>query len=217
MRISVVIPTLNEERFIELCLSSLVAQTVKPFEIIIVDAGSTDRTVELARKYTDKIIYSSVANVAFQRELGVSHASGDYILLADADTVFPSDAVERMLENFSDPSVAAVTVNIQPLNRNPITALNCWVRNLATPWLTQRACAFLFKRSMIEQDGLFSVDGYVSKLDIAPLRKRLKGRIVKDERVSVLTDIPLEQQVETVALLAFGLLAGYAFYRLLAR
>jgi glycosyltransferase involved in cell wall biosynthesis len=210
--VSAVIPTLDEERFISLCLDSLLAQTVKPAEIIVVDGGSKDRTVEIARRYTDKILVSPVANIAFQRELGVRQASGEYILLVDADTVLPPDTVRLMLENFSDPTVAAVTVNIAPLNPNPITVINCWARNIATPWLTQRGCCFMFRRSMVERDALFSVDGYVSKLDIIPLRRRLRGRIVKDSRVTVLTDIPVEQQIQTVALIGLAAAGAVLLY-----
>jgi glycosyltransferase involved in cell wall biosynthesis len=211
-RISVVIPTLNEEKFIGLCLESLVRQTVRPFEIIVVDAGSTDRTVEVARRYTDKVFQSPVANIAYQRELGVSYARGEYILLADGDTVLPEDAIKLMLENFRDPSVVAVTVDIAPLNPNPITWLNCWARNLVTPWLTQRGCYFMFRREMVETDDLFSVDGYVSKMDIFPLMSRLKGRVVKDSRVVVLTDIPFEQQVQTAALLGLTVVGAVLTY-----
>jgi len=209
MSVSVVIPTLNEERFIGGCLESLVNQTVEPEEIIIVDAYSTDRTVEIAMRYTNKILYSPIANIAYQRELGVASASGEFILLADADTVFPPDAIEKMLENFSDPSVAAVTVDIAPLNPNPLTYVNCWLRNLATPWLTQRACCFMFRRSMVSSNVLFAVNGHASRMDIFPLMKRLKGRVVKDERVTVQTDIPVEEQVKTISWIALGVLAGY--------
>ena len=215
MNVSVVIPTLNEENFIGICLESLINQTIKPDEIIIVDALSTDRTVEIAKRYTNKIIFSPVANIAYQRELGVRVAKGEYILLADADTVFPPYTIETMIENFKDPSVAAVTVDIAPLNPNPITHINCWFRNLITPNFTQRACCFMFKRSKVsDKDGFFSVNGeYISKLDIFPLRERLKGRIVKDTRITVLTDIPLEQQIQTILLISIAGLTGYLLYK----
>ncbi len=137
-------------------------------------------------------------NIAYQRELGCSVASSNLILLVDADTVFPLNWIEKALENFIDPEVVAVTSNISPLNVNPISLLNCWIRNLATPSVTQRACAFLFKRPV--ENKLFAVNGYVSKIDIDALKKRLKGKIVKDDRISVKTDIPLDQQIETAIL-----------------
>lgn len=53
--VSVVVTTKNEERNIETCLRSFLAQTYAPIEIIVVDNGSTDRTKEIARKYTDQV------------------------------------------------------------------------------------------------------------------------------------------------------------------
>jgi len=214
MEVSVVIPTLNEERFISRCLESLLNQTVPPAEIIIVDAGSSDRTVELASRYTDKILYSPVANVAYQRELGVAQAKGEFILIADADTVFPPRTIELMLQNFADPEVAAVTVNIAPLNPNLITHLNCWFRNLVTPRLTQRGCCFGFRRSALLSHEAFSVDGWQSWQDVFPLRAKLKGKVIKDNKIVVFTDIPPEQQLQTLAWIAFGALAGYALLSL---
>ncbi|GAH04139.1 unnamed protein product, partial [marine sediment metagenome] len=56
MRSTVVIPALNEEEFIGDCLKSIRAQTVPPDEIIVMDNGSTDKTVEIAQKYADRVI-----------------------------------------------------------------------------------------------------------------------------------------------------------------
>ncbi|GAI50626.1 unnamed protein product, partial [marine sediment metagenome] len=106
---------------------------------------------------------------------------------------------EKALENFCDPEVVAVTSDITPLNPNPITLLNCWFRNLVTPQLTQRACCFLFKNPALTS--LFNVNGYISKQDIIPLKKRLEGKIIKDSSLTVLTDIPGDQQLQTVLIL----------------
>ena len=216
--LSVIIPTLNEEKFIGNCIESLLRQTVKPNEIIIVDAKSSDRTVEIAKRYmrdTDKVILSNEACIPYQREIGVRMASGDYILLADADTVFPTDAIEKIMENLKDPGVTAVTVNISPLNPNPITLINCFARNMVTPWMTQRGCSFMFRRGALETDNLFTADGYLPNVDVFALERRLSGKVVKDSRVTVLTDIPIEQQAETVLVLSLLAVAGgYLLYKI---
>ncbi|MHA1262917.1 MAG: glycosyltransferase [Candidatus Freyarchaeota archaeon] len=105
--ISVVIPSLNEAEFIGRCLESLTRQTVPPDEIILVDAGSVDGTVEIARRYVDKIIVSPKADVVLQRNLGAQEAKGDIIVSTDADTVAASDWIERLTSHFVDPSVVA--------------------------------------------------------------------------------------------------------------
>ncbi len=88
--------------------------------------------------------------------------------------------MRKLLENFIDPEVVAVTSNISPLNVNPISLLNCWIRNLATPSVTQRACAFLFKRPV--ENKLFAVNGYVSKIDS---EEKIGKHYEKEKKVAV--------------------------------
>ncbi|MGQ9501276.1 MAG: glycosyltransferase family 2 protein [Anaerolineae bacterium] len=79
--LSVVILTFNEEANIEACLESVKWAD----EIIIVDSGSTDATCELARRYTDKVVFHPWSGFAEQRNYGRSLASGEWILDLDAD------------------------------------------------------------------------------------------------------------------------------------
>lgn len=83
--ISVIIPTFNEEKNIERNLRSIRAQSYKQVEIIVVDDGSTDNTVKLAKKYTPKVYARKHAERSVQRNFGASKASGDYLVFLDAD------------------------------------------------------------------------------------------------------------------------------------
>lgn len=87
---SIIIPTLNEEKFLAFTLSDLVRQKYQNFEVIIVDASSTDRTKEIAMEFEDKLILrwveSEKKNVAFQRNRGAENANGIYLFFLDADT-----------------------------------------------------------------------------------------------------------------------------------
>ncbi len=89
---SFIIPTLNEEKFLPLLLDSLVCQTEKNFEVIVVDGKSQDKTQEIANTYKKKfpitILESPIASLPFQRNLGASNAKGSWLIFADADTVF---------------------------------------------------------------------------------------------------------------------------------
>lgn len=81
--ISVCIITKNEEKNIDRCLSCIKDY---PFEIVVVDTGSTDKTVETARKYTDKIFHFDwVKDFSAARNFSISKASNDWILVLDAD------------------------------------------------------------------------------------------------------------------------------------
>ena len=87
---SVVIPTLNEEQFIPFILRDLQKQNDKDFEIIIVDALSTDKTKDVItsfeRKLNLKLYSADKRNVSFQRNYGASKGHGLYLLFLDADT-----------------------------------------------------------------------------------------------------------------------------------
>ena len=90
---SVIIPTLNEEKFLPKLLDSLVAQTNKSFEVIVVDGKSKDQTVEIAKSFTKKlpsliVVTSPKASLPFQRNFGAKHAHGEWLVFVDADGIF---------------------------------------------------------------------------------------------------------------------------------
>ena len=80
-RLSVVLVTYNEEHNIDRCLGSMSWAD----EIVVVDSYSTDRTVELARKYTDKVYQHEYPGTSRQVERGIGYATGDWIFVIDAD------------------------------------------------------------------------------------------------------------------------------------
>jgi glycosyltransferase involved in cell wall biosynthesis len=97
--ISVIIPTFNEEKNIERILKSLKRQTVKNVELIVVDDGSTDSTVNLAKKHTSKVYPRKHAERSVQRNFGASKAKGQYLLFLDADMELTPKVLESCLDN----------------------------------------------------------------------------------------------------------------------
>lgn len=88
--ISVVIPTLNEEKYLPKILGDLRCQKEKNFEVVIVDANSQDKTVEVARSFSNEIPLSvfkvNKKNVSYQRNYGAKKAVGSFLLFLDADS-----------------------------------------------------------------------------------------------------------------------------------
>jgi glycosyltransferase involved in cell wall biosynthesis len=101
VRISVVIPALNEEKNIAKCLRSIREQDFEDFEIILADGYSRDRTVQIARKYCDKIIRDRARSAAAERQAGARIARGDIIAFMDADSFASPDWLARINEAFS--------------------------------------------------------------------------------------------------------------------
>lgn len=96
--ISVIIPALNEEKFLPGCLKSLRRQDYAGrYEIIVVDNGSTDGTARIARKFGAKLVSCSDQKSVFHaRQAGADAASGDVIAQADADVVYPRDWLSKI-------------------------------------------------------------------------------------------------------------------------
>jgi glycosyltransferase involved in cell wall biosynthesis len=101
-KISVIIPTLNEERYIESTLRSLANQTYKNFESILKDGLSTDRTVELAKEYVDLVISEKDISIGDARNQGAKHANGDVLVFLDADTSLDKNALEFIADDFAE-------------------------------------------------------------------------------------------------------------------
>ena len=111
--ISVIINVYNAEKFVEKCLLSVLNQTYKNLEILIINDGSTDDSIKLCKKYKDKrikIITTKNMGLAASRNVGIDNATGDYLYFVDADDYIKEDAIEHLykisVENNADVSTS---------------------------------------------------------------------------------------------------------------
>lgn len=100
MKVSVIIPVYNVEKYLESCLESIKSQTFTDYELILINDGSTDESVAIMRRYakTDariRIISQSNRGVSAARNLGLSVAEGEYVLFVDSDDTILPDALEH--------------------------------------------------------------------------------------------------------------------------
>lgn len=95
-KVSVIIPAYNAESSLEACINSALEQTLVPFEIFVINDGSTDNTAEIAKNYGNRIIYCEQENQGqgAARNTGLQRAKGDYIAFLDADDYW----LDRFLE-----------------------------------------------------------------------------------------------------------------------
>jgi glycosyltransferase involved in cell wall biosynthesis len=115
---SVVIPTYQEEEYVKSLLSKL-ARMNHSTEVIVVDSGSTDKTVETAKDFADKVYMIKQRGIARARNFGAYRSNGEILIFLDADVSPPLDLVEKTLESFRDRRVVGATCNIMP--RRPRT------------------------------------------------------------------------------------------------
>jgi len=106
--ISIVIPTYNSSKTLPQCLESIKNQDYQGrVEIIIADGGSMDGTLEIARKYTDKIYPNPLKTGEAGKAVGVKQAKGESIALIDSDNILPSgDWLSFMVEPFQNSEIA---------------------------------------------------------------------------------------------------------------
>jgi len=103
-KVSVIIPTYNRAGYVCEAIDSLLAQTYRDFEIVVVDDGSTDDTCEVLRKYGEQIryVYRENGGEATARNTGLRHARGKYIAFLDSDDVFLPWRLESHVPLFDD-------------------------------------------------------------------------------------------------------------------
>ena len=86
-KISVIIPVRNEADKIERCLEAVFSQSLKPYEVIVVDGRSTDDTVERAKKFPVRLFFQDYGACGAARQIGLENAEGEYLAFTDADCV----------------------------------------------------------------------------------------------------------------------------------
>lgn len=103
-KVSIIVPFYNVEGYIEKCLETLVNQTLEEIEIILVNDGSKDRSVEIVKKflkqYPEKIMYLAKENggLSDARNFGIKYAKGEYIAFLDSDDYVEKDMYKNMYE-----------------------------------------------------------------------------------------------------------------------
>lgn len=129
--ISIIIPTLNEEKYLPLLLDSIRIQTLEPYEIIVSDAMSKDKTREIARAFGCKVAEEKPpkSGPGKGRNTGEKLATQELLLFLDSDIKLPPNFLETALEEIRRKNLDIATCFIIPISTNPVYKIGSFILN----------------------------------------------------------------------------------------
>ncbi len=174
--LSIIIPTLNEEKYLPLLLESIKQQNFRDYEIIVADNNSCDRTIEIAKSYNGKIVKGGLPGEG--RNAGAKIAKADPILFLDADVVLPQNFLQNNLIEFEKRNLDVASCGVQILGKvRSIGYLGCFLYNLALlvfgKFLKWGTAFFLIKKDLHKKIGGFDEEIQLLE-DVAYIRKASK-------------------------------------------
>ena len=182
--ISVIIPTYNRSDFLKEAIESVLKQTYQPFELIVVDDGSTDDTASVLSCYAGKISALSVhhGGPSAARNHGIQAAHGDYIAFLDSDDLWLPGKLAAQMHFFHNNPEARICQTEEIWMRNSVRVnprqkhkkYSGWIFDKCLPLCVVSPSAVMIHRSVFKQVGLFdetfpACEDYDLWLRIAPL------------------------------------------------
>lgn len=192
-RVSVIMPSYNKEKYIARSITSILNQTYRDFELLIIDDASTDGSVEIIRSFDDERIrfYQNEENVgmAANRNIGIEKAEGEFIALLDADDISTVDRLEKEVQFLDDnPDIDVVfgafdeidendTVRISyyvPLKNPAFIKARLLVQNVVPNGSSMYRKRFVDRHGIRYSDGCLGMDDYLFWIECS-LYGRLSG------------------------------------------
>jgi cellulose synthase/poly-beta-1,6-N-acetylglucosamine synthase-like glycosyltransferase/spore germination protein YaaH/peptidoglycan/xylan/chitin deacetylase (PgdA/CDA1 family) len=205
--VTVLIPAHNEESVIVQTVTSVLLSDLTDIHVIIVDDGSSDKTLELlqsnfGRNEAVQIIHQVNRGKAAALNNAMSQATTEIVVTIDADTEIESDALSKLLRHFSDPTVGAVAGNVKVGNRS--RWLTRWqaLEYITSQNMEKRAFDLLncitvvpgalgaWRKKAIEDAGGITADTVAEDADLTIAIRRLGWRVTYDEEAIAWTEAP---------------------------
>lgn len=156
---TIVIPSYNQAQYLPEAIQSCLDQTI-PAEIIVVDDGSTDNSLEIARKYPVKVVSQVNKGLSSARNAGIMNATSEYILFLDADDKLAPMAVERIQEIIDETNADIISPSFQEFglrNQGLILMANPTLEDFKTGNRVGYCSA-------VRRDALLEVGGYSPRM-----------------------------------------------------
>lgn len=164
-KVSVIVPVYKAEKYLRKCVDSILAQTFRDFEVILVDDGSPDRSGEICDEYARRnsrirVIHKANGGVSSARNKGIDEARGEWVTFVDADDWLSPEALESLSSYFNDYEVIRFSmVSVFPAYSKTRILNENWTRVEYIRLLVERhtllgVCGGLYRLDMINEAGL---------------------------------------------------------------
>ncbi|MCK9555234.1 glycosyltransferase [bacterium] len=193
--ISVIIPVLNEEHHISPCLDSILSQTRRHIEVIVVDNGSTDGTAKIVERFSNRdgrvrLVKEGRKGVVYARNRGIEEACGDFIAFTDADCVAVVSWLGSLVRHFDESGIASVRgPNVLPREDTntgniiketftfflPFGRKYCDFGHSSRQVDFNPSCNVMYRKEALRKTGLFSPDMYPLEDEEMAARLRKTG------------------------------------------
>ncbi|MBR4618809.1 MAG: glycosyltransferase [Bacilli bacterium] len=181
--ISIIVPIYNAEKYLNKCIDSLLNQTKKELEIILINDGSTDNSEKIIKSYNDKrIIYYKNKNqgIGKTRNFGIEKATGKYIMFVDSDDYLKEDACEKLYKKAEKENLDLVICNFYRVVNNENIEENL-------PY---------FQNASLKENSNILLD-----VNLAPWNKLYKTTLIKNNNIRFIENLKYEDApfvVETI-------------------
>ena len=158
-KVSIIVPVYNVEKYLKRCVDSLIEQSYKNLEIILVDDGSKDNSFSICKEYESKdsrvrIFHKENEGLGLTRNYGIEKSTGEYITFVDSDDYLTLDAVETMVEKAAVTNADVVVANMFYKDKGNYSAPRLGYINF---WSKQRKYNFCFIIALLRKVDNFSM------------------------------------------------------------
>ncbi|MDO5824949.1 MAG: glycosyltransferase family protein [Methanosphaera sp.] len=205
MKLSIIIPTYNEEEYLPNLLESIKRQDFDDLEVIVADSHSTDKTVEIANSYGCKIVNGGLPAVG--RNNGARIATGEFLLFLDSDCVLTNDYLKQAVEEFELHNLGIAITQIVPLEKGFINELSHEFANYMTKKISAikphgAGCYGILTYKSLHEE----VDGFDEAIDfgedtdyIERVAKISRFKVLETPRLLISTRRLKEEGLKTIA------------------
>lgn len=191
--ISVVVPAYNEEKYLPVCLEALTRQDFKlPYEIIVIDNNSTDKTAQIAEKFGSRVILEKNKGVIFAKQKGLLSSIADIVAVIDADMRPPLNWLSVIYENLQDKNVVCVSGPVEPFDgptwhilllRTTFSIVLLWDKIFGQPFYVMGSNVAFKKKALLAFGG-YDINKTMGEDEFGILKKLKKsGHVIFSEKM----------------------------------